>query len=57
MIFLGFSGSSTQIEGRQNTVSTGVMITPQVLNTCGVWGARAKVQVSMRELYTHIHLD
>ena len=27
------------------------------INACGVWGARAGVQVSRRELYTHIHLD
>ena len=27
------------------------------INTCGVWGARARVQVSKREFHTHIHLD
>ena len=26
-------------------------------NSHGVWEARARVQVSMRELHTHIHLD
>ena len=27
------------------------------LDACGVWGARAGVQVSKRELHTHIYLD
>ena len=27
------------------------------INTCGVWGVRAEVQVSRRELHTHIHLN
>ena len=27
------------------------------INACGVWGTRAEVQVSRRELNTHIHLD
>ena len=27
------------------------------INVCGVVGVRARVQVSMRELHTHIHLD
>ena len=27
------------------------------ISTCTVWGARARVQVSKRELHTHIHLD
>ena len=27
------------------------------ISACGVWRARAGVQVSRRELYTHIHLD
>ena len=27
------------------------------INACKVWGARAGVQVSRRELHTHIHLD
>ena len=26
-------------------------------NACGVWGASVRVQVSKKELYTHIHLD
>ena len=43
MMFLVFLGFNTQIEGGQNMVSIGVMVTSQVLNTCGVWGARAKV--------------
>ena len=25
--------------------------------TCGVWGAKAGVQVSRREFHTHIHLN
>ena len=27
------------------------------IGACGVWGVRAGVQVSKRELHTHIHLD
>ena len=27
------------------------------ISTCEVWGARAGVQVSGKELHTHIHLD
>ena len=27
------------------------------INACRVWGARAGVRVSRRELYTHIYLD
>ena len=27
------------------------------INACREWGARAGVQVSRRELHTHIHLD
>ena len=27
------------------------------INICEVWSVRAGVQVSKRELYTHIHLD
>ena len=27
------------------------------ISVCGVWGPRARIQVSRRELYTHIHLD
>ena len=27
------------------------------ISVCRVWGARTRVQVSKRELYTHIHLD
>ena len=27
------------------------------ISTYGVWGARVGVQVSKRELHTHIHLD
>ena len=27
------------------------------ISTCGVWEVRARVQVSRRELHTHIHLD
>ena len=27
------------------------------LSACGVWEVRAKVQVSRRELHTHIYLD
>ena len=29
------------------------MVTSQVLYTCGVWGAKARIQVSRRKLYTH----
>ena len=28
-----------------------------ILSTCGVWGARVRVQISKRKLHTHIHLD
>ena len=27
------------------------------ISACGVWGARARVQISRREFHTHIHLD
>ena len=27
------------------------------ISACGVWGVRAGIQVSRRELHTHIHLD
>ena len=27
------------------------------ISACGVWGVRAGVQVSKRELHTHIHLN
>ena len=27
------------------------------ISACGVWGAKAGIQVSRREFYTHIHLD
>ena len=27
------------------------------ISVCGVWGAKAGVQISRRELHTHIHLD
>ena len=27
------------------------------ISVCGVWGARARVQVSTKEFHTHIHLD
>ena len=27
------------------------------INACGVWGAKAGVQVSRRELHTHIYLN
>ena len=27
------------------------------ISACGVWGTRVGVQVSKRELHTHIHLD
>ena len=27
------------------------------ISACGVWGAKAGVQVSRGELHTHIHLD
>ena len=33
------------------------MVTLQVLSICEVWGARAEIQVSRKELYTHINLD
>ena len=43
---------------RAPTHTFGAVVTPQVsISTCGVWGARAGVQVSRRELHTHIHLD
>ena len=28
-----------------------------MLSACGVWEARVRVQISKRELHTHIHLD
>ena len=28
-----------------------------ILSACGVWGARVRIQISKRELHTHIHLD
>ena len=34
-----------------------VTVTAQVQNFCGVGGTRVGVQVSMKELHTHIHLD
>jgi len=27
------------------------------LSALGVWGAKARVQISKREFHTHIHLD
>jgi len=27
------------------------------ISVCGVWGVRARVQVSRRKLHTHIHLN
>ena len=27
------------------------------ISACGIWGVRAKVQISRREFHTHIHLD
>ena len=27
------------------------------ISTCGVWGARAGIQIFRRKLYTHIHLN
>ena len=27
------------------------------ITTCGVWGARVRVQVFRKEFYTHIHLN
>ena len=27
------------------------------INACGMWGIKAEIQVSMKELQTHIHLD
>ena len=35
----------------------GVMFIPTNIRVCGVWGARAGIQVSRNELHTHIHLD
>ena len=36
-------------------VTLGAVVTLQIINTCGVWGIRAGVQVSMREFHIHIH--
>ena len=33
------------------------MVISQVLSAYGMWGVRAGVQVSRRELHTYIHLD
>ena len=27
------------------------------INACGVWGAKAEIQVSKRDIHTHVHLD